>query len=182
MSTPGDITLVDKLYDEIVPATGPIAGGTLLKIRDDSQGVNTDRLILPTQRTFFGLEIQCVFANGSVSTPVINRPERIQVQLVRFKSDGSVDPTGKSQRNIVQPGTTTWADTFLISEFVNDTDGAFGFIIAATRREDGNPVHPFRIDVQVWDITNHKANTIHINGGWNVMSDGSVSNKPWKIT
>lgn len=176
MSTPGDITLVDKVYDEIVGPSGPVAGGTLLRLRDDGQGVNTDRLILPTQRTYFGLEVQAVF-----SSDVNRRPTWMQIELVRFKLDGTIDPTGKSRRGIYQPGTTTWADTFTISEFVNDTDGALGFIVKAGRPADGIPVAPFKIDALVWDITNHKANLIHTQGGWNVMSNGVVSDRPWLL-
>lgn len=175
MSTPGNVTLVDKDHDETIGPSGPVEGGTLLRLRDDGQGFDDDRLIVPIGPTDFGLEIQCVFSNT-----VNRRPTWVQVELVRFKLDGTVDPTGKSRRGIFQPGTTTWADTFHVSEYVDADDGAYGWLVKAGRPSDGVSVAPFRVDVQVWDIVNPLAHQIHRLGGWNVMSDGTVSDKAWK--
>ena len=172
MSTPGSLSIPSKGTNQSIPATGPVDGGTLLRFVDAEQGINTDRLILPTGDTSFHLQAQFVF-----DTSTVKRPTWVQVELCRITKAGTVtsyDTTGKSRWHIVQPGTTTFPDIWTVEEFVNDFDGAFGWTVTH------NATAPIRCEVDIYKAKNPTAYLIHKLGGQNVMSDGSVSDKAWK--
>lgn len=190
MSIPGDITIADKTHVQVIPPTGDVDGGTLLRFRDPNHRVaqeevvpvDVDRIALPVGRTKFHLEMTAKFTTPEGGPiPVADRPDWVQVELVRFKLDGSTDTTGKARRSIVQPGTTTWADTFEVSEGVNDDDGHFGWTVTCGRRQEGGPPDPIKVTSLVWDCDNWKAENIYRLGGWNQMSDGTLSRRPWVV-
>lgn len=162
MSTPGSLTIVSKGTGQVIPATGPVDYGTLIRFRDPAQGLDLDRLALPLGDTTFHLQLQVLF-----STTVAGRPTWVQVELARLRSS-FVDTTGKARRHIVQPGTTTFPDIFSVEEFVNDTDGEFGWTITH------NGTAPITVQVAVYKAKNELASLIHRSGGYNRWSDGTI--------
>lgn len=167
MSTPGDLKVVSKGTDQLVPPAGSVDGGTLLRFRDADQSIDTDRFVLPIGRTGFDLQLQAVFA----TTPVSARPTWVQVELCRIKKVSGAwvyDTTGKARRSVVQPGTTTWADTFHVPEFVNEDDGEFGWTV--THNAPGS----IRVEVNDFNAYCPNANQVHKLGGFNRWSDGSI--------
>jgi hypothetical protein len=176
MSTPGNFIIPDKTHVQSIPATGQVDGGTLLRFRDAPQGIDNDRFALPIGDTTFWLEIQ-----ATLSSTVNRRPTWIQGELVRFKLDGSVDSTGKSRRGIVQPGTTTWADVFSVSEYVDEHDGYFGWTITHGRPADGVLTSPISVTVCIYEAKNALAHHIYRLGGFNRMSDGWVADYAWRV-
>lgn len=166
MSTPGSFSVPSKGTDQLVNAAGNVDGGTLLWFTDAAQSIDGDRFPLPTGDTHFELQLQCVF-----SSDIPKRPTWVQVELCRITKSGSTtfyDTTGKARRAIVQPGTTTWADTFDVSEFVNADDGLFGWTVTH------NATAPIRVEVDIFKAKNEKASVIHKLGGFNQWSDGTV--------
>lgn len=166
MSTPGSLSIPSKGTDQSIPASGAVDGGTLLWFTDAAQGIDNDRFALPTQDTEFQLQLQCVF-----SSDIPKRPTWVQVELVRITKSGSVtkyDTTAKARRAVVQPGTTTWADVFDASEFVNFEDGLFGWTVTH------NATSPIKVEANIYKAKNDKASEIHKLGGYNQWSDGTI--------
>jgi hypothetical protein len=162
MSTPGDLKVVSKGTDQLIPATGPTDGGTLLRFRDSDQGIDTDRFILPVGRTGFELQFQAIF-----SSTVAGRPTWVQFEVARLRGS-SVDTTGKDRQTIVQPGTTTYPYVYSCREYVNEDDGAFGITVTH------NGTSAIRITVDSLDAFAPIANMVHKLGGFNQWSDGTI--------
>jgi hypothetical protein len=92
---------------------------------------------------------------------------------MRIKKIGTttvLDSTGKSRRCIVQPGTTTWADTFSVLEFVNEDDGQFGWTVTHNA-PSGTTI---KIDTDIFKAKNEKASIIHKLGGFNKWSNNTI--------
>lgn len=164
MSTPGSFTLVNKNSGQEIPPSGSVDGGTLIQFTDPETGKVTTLFPFPVGDSIFELQVQAGF-----STTVSRRPTWVQIELMRKKSDGTYDPTGKSRRSVVQPGTTTWADTFNILEFVNEDDGKFGWTITHNALDAD-----IKLQTNIFKCKNEKANIIHKLGGFNMYSDGSI--------
>lgn len=172
VSYQGWFKAVSKSTGQVIPATGPVDGGTLLRVIDQAQNINSDRFILPTGVTAFQLQFQATF-----SSAISSRPTWVQIELCRVSGNGTVvkyDTTAKSREGIVQPGTTTWADVFDAKEFVNDNDGSFGWTVTH------NGSAPITISLDTFIADNTFAQIIHKLMGQCVMSDGSVSPLAWK--
>lgn len=179
MSTPGNVTIVSKALTQSIPPTGSVDGGTLLRFRDVGQNVDTDRLALPIGDTSLNLQIQARFA-----TATAKRPTWVQLEVARCRLRNGVwsyDTTGKSRRAVVQPGTTTWADTFSIPETIDSVDGYFGWTLTHGRQTEGGPPDPIEVTVLVYEAKNPLAHQVYRLGGWNEMSDGSVSRDAWRV-
>ncbi len=187
MSVPGSLTETDKTHIQIIPAVGPIDGGTFVRVRGDDSDFDTQRTLggktiqgvyFPIGDATFTLQGQC-----KLGSSVLARATWIQVELCRTKLVGGTvvyDTTGKQRFSIVQPGTSTFPFTHSVPEFVNEDDGAFGWTITAGNREDDNvSVADLEFTFFKYKYTNQDALDIHHKHGWNMMSNGVVSDLPW---
>ncbi|HEY6568590.1 MAG TPA: hypothetical protein VI341_13825 [Actinomycetota bacterium] len=187
MSIPG------RFHAETIAPFDVLPGQTVTIPLFDA-GISTKEFALPTQDTDFDTEVSDV----SLPSLVAQRPNRTVVDIVRLRDVGPDDDdrTGRSVRAISPPthshgpnktvagttvagamsagasGTSTWADTFHKEEFVNETDGPFCLRIAH------NGSGKITVGKVVFRANNDDAKDIYRKGGYNLMSDGSVSRLP----
>lgn len=168
LGTLPSFTYTSKNTNQVVNASGNVDGGTLLRIVDPANNIDAYTFPLAYGRTTVVLQLQVV-----ASSTVASRPTWVQVELARIKyspsnSIISVDTTSPMRRSIVQPGTTTFSDSFSVQEFVNEDDGEFGFTLTH------NGSSSVRVTVDIIKVSNPSADRIHEAHGFNMWSDGSI--------
>lgn len=168
LGTVPSFTYTSLNTNQMVPPTGSVDGGTLLLVKDPAKNINGYTFPCAYGRSVLSLQLQAVF-----STTTTNRPTWIQVELARVKRNAertiiSVDTTSPMRRCIVQPGTTTYSDTFNVPEFVNEDDGEFGWTVTHNGKTD------IKITANIFKDDNPNADIIYALHGFNMWSDGTV--------